>query len=292
MARFHLMHCIPSPRQHGLYGYKEVIDTVAWGLAELGHEPSYAVNAFDPKATNIIFGAQMLAVELLQKLPADSIVYSLEQARNVKPADMPVQVRYFAEHFEIWDYSPANLQAWRDLQAPRVKIVAVGYAPVLTRIPQAATQDLDVLIYGTTGANRLQALHELSHAGLTVLFVSGLYGEARDNLISRSKIVLNINLYDFAQIFEVVRVSYLFANSKAVVATRDPQTFVEADIGSGVLFTTLAHLVEDCRHLVEHDDARRALEAKGFDVITQRDIRTILRAALTARQESASCSAQ
>jgi hypothetical protein len=281
------MHCIPNPRQHGLNGYKEVIDTVAWGLTALGHEPSYAINAFDPRATNIIFGAQMLSVELLKKLPADSIVYSLEQARNLKPDDMPVQVRFFAKHFEIWDYSPANLPAWRELRAPRVRIVPVGYAPVLTRIQQATAQDLDVLIYGMSGPNRLQALHDLSHAGLTVLFVSGLYGEERDTLIARSKIVLNINLYDFAQIFEVVRVSYLFANSKAVVATKDPQTFVEADIGAGVKFTTLPHLVDACRHLIEHEDVRRALEAKGFEIITQRDIRAILGGVLAERSEPA-----
>ena len=29
---------------HGLNGYKEVIETVSWGLEQLGHQVSYAVN--------------------------------------------------------------------------------------------------------------------------------------------------------------------------------------------------------------------------------------------------------
>jgi hypothetical protein len=276
------MHCIPNARLHGLNGYKEVIDTLAWGLTEIGHDASYAINAFDPKATNIVFGAQMLPVELLKRLPADSIIYSLEQARNLKPAEMPVQVRFFAERLEIWDYSSANLPAWRELGAPRVKLVPVGYAPILTRIKQAGTQDLDILLYGMSGPDRLQAFHNLSLAGLTVLFVSGLYGNARDDLIARAKIVVNVNLYNFAQIFEVVRVSYLFANRKAVVAVKDQQTFVEADIGAGVKFTTVEQLVEDCRDLLEHDEARLVLEAKGFEIMTRRDIRGILRGVLAS----------
>jgi hypothetical protein len=287
MSRYHLMHCIPHPRLHGLHGYKEVIETLEWGLRQLGHAPRYASNAFDPSATNIVFGAHMLPVESLERLPGNSIVYSLEQARNLRPQEMPAQVQYLAERFEIWDYSCANSEAWRDLGASRVKIVPVGYAPVLTRIQQADVQDLDILIYGMSGPNRLHALHALSLAGLTVLFASGLYGEARDNLIGRSKLVLNVNLYDFAQIFEIVRVSYLFANRKAVVATKDPQTFVESDVGAGVKFTTLEKLVDDCRYLLEHDDVRAALEAKGFEIMRHRDIREILRAALSDRSSPA-----
>lgn len=35
MAKFHLMHCIPKPNMHGLNGYKEVIESVAWKWLDL-----------------------------------------------------------------------------------------------------------------------------------------------------------------------------------------------------------------------------------------------------------------
>ena len=49
------------------------------------------------------------------------------------------------------------------------------------------------------------------------------YGGKRDALIARAKVVLNIHYYA-AQVFEIVRVSYLLANSKAVVTEIGPDT--------------------------------------------------------------------
>ena len=51
-------------------------------------------------------------------------------------------------------------------------------------------------------------------SGANVIPVFGLYGPPRDALIARSKIILNMHLYD-AKVFEIVRVSYLLANLHA-----------------------------------------------------------------------------
>jgi len=71
------MHCIPDPRMHGLNGYKEVIETVAWGLEQLGHQVTSAVNRIDHEATNIVFGAQVMPIEALMQVPSSTIVYNL-----------------------------------------------------------------------------------------------------------------------------------------------------------------------------------------------------------------------
>lgn len=276
------MHIIPDPKLHGLHGYREVVETVASGLTQLGHQVTSAINQFDPAATNILFGAHMLPLERVNELPANSISYNLEQVRDLDVAHFSPAQRACLERFEIWEYCPANLPTWQGLRNRRIKLVPIGYAPVLSRIPRAGVQDIDVLIYGMSGPKRLGAFHRLSLAGVTVVFVSGVYGEARDQLISRAKLVLNVNIHDRSRIFEIVRVSYLFANRKAVVAIMDPQTFVEEDIASGVKFTTLEQLVADCQPILENDHMRIEMENKGFDVIARRDIRTILSQALAA----------
>lgn len=280
MSKFHLMHCLPHRRMHGLNSYKEVIDTVAWGLQQLGHQVSYAANRFDASATNIVFGGQVLAIEIMQQMPRDTIIYNFEPMRNASREHLREEVRYQAENFAIWEYSPANLQIWSEVGRNDIRIVPVGYAPILSRIAKAPEQDIDVLIYAMTGEHRLQAFHRIAQAGLATLFVCGIYGAKRDDLISRSKLVLNINLMRFAKIFEVVRVSYLFANRKAVIADLDPQTQIEDDIRSVVRFTTLDTIVDDCLDLLIHDDKRMALEEAGFASIRQRDIRPILERAL------------
>jgi hypothetical protein len=283
MSRYHLMHCIPGPRLHGLNGYKEVIETIGWGLEQLGHQVTYAVNAIASDAVNIIFGAQVLPIATLKQLPANTIIYNFEQMRNVSASRIREETRYYAraQHFRLWDYSQANLPCWHDLGRDEVKVVPVGYAPILTRIPKAPQQDIDVLIYGTSGERRLQVFHALSQLGVSTLFVSGLYGPARDDLISRSKIVLNINLYPETRIFEIVRVSYLLANKKAVVADIDVNTSIDDDIRSVVKFAgSLKELIDICLKLLSNESERVELEKRGLSSISRRDIKAILENAL------------
>ena len=277
------MHCVPSSRLHGLHGYKEVIDTIAWGLEHLGHRVTYALNESVRDATNIIFGAQVMPIASLKQLPKGTIIYNLEQLRSVGANLIREEIRYYAQvpHFEIWDYTQANLPSWHALGRQQVKIVPVGYAPILSRIPKVPHQDIDVLIYGTSGERRLQTFHTLSQLGLSTVFVSGLYGAARDDLISRAKIVLNINLYPQTKIFEIVRVSYLLANKKAVISDLDVNTSIEDDIRPGIRFArSLQELVDSCTSLLNNDSERIKLEELGFACISRRKIRRILKRAL------------
>jgi hypothetical protein len=268
---------------HGLNGYKEVIETVAWGLKQLGHQVTYEVNKFVTSATNIIFGAQVVSVAELKQMPKDTVIYNFEQLRAVQMDRVREQFWLLArsEDFKIWDYTHANLATWQALGRHDVRIVPVGYAPILTRIPRASPQDIDVLIYGLPSERRLQLFDALARIGLTTVFVSGLYGPARDELISRAKIVLNINMYTRSKIFEIVRVSYLLANKKVVVADLDTDTSIDDDIRTVVqCAASWQELPSTCVKLVESESARISLEEAGFAVICRRNIETILKAAL------------
>ena len=281
MSKFHLMHCVPSPRMQGPHGYREIIESVQWGLEQLGHEVTYALNGYQPARTNIVFGAQMLPLEVLNQLPRDTIVYNFEQGRGLESGQVRPEVHYIAKTFRIWDYTAANLDMWKSLGNDAPKLVSVGYAPVLSRIPKAQDQDIEIFFYGTAGEKRLSAFQQLSHEGYKVVFASGLFGSARDSLIARSKIVLNINYMDRARIFEVVRVSYLLANKKAVVAVLYPGTAIESDFTRCIRSTNVTELVAACEQLLSHDAQRAQLEDLGYEIFAARDIRKILDQALS-----------
>jgi hypothetical protein len=106
--------------------------------------------------------------------------------------------------------------------------------------------------------------------------VCGLYGKARDELIARSKLVVNIHLYEPSKVFEIVRVSYLLANRKAVVADIDGDTYIDDDMRTAIKVTTAPQLVNDCVKLAADDVARTALEEAGFAAMEKRDIRKAL----------------
>jgi hypothetical protein len=262
---------------HGLYGYREVIETVKWGLQGMGFDVTILENFGAANRTNIIFGAQMMSESDLGAFPRDTIVYNFEQISGLEVNDVKPILKFAAERFRIWEYSEANISTWSKLRSARdVVHVPVGWAPILKRIEKRVPQDIDVLIYGLPGRLRLEIFHELCHRGVKCLFVSGMYGAPRDELISRAKLVLNLNLHDFSRIFEIVRVSYLLANAKAVVADRQPGTYIERGLEEAVAFAPPHQVADVCLALLNDDRARLELEERGREVIEKRHISPIL----------------
>ena len=282
--RFNITHIVPDPStrsmMHGLYGYREVIETLQWGLTHIGHDVKVSENAFAADRINIILGAQMLSDAKLRQLPQETIIYNFEQIGRLKPEEMKPEIKTVAERFRIWEYSEANFDTWKALGAANPIVhVAVGWAPILRRIEKPSTQDIDILLYGLPGQLRLEIFHDLCHHGLKCVFLCGMYGSARDQLIGRSKLVLNINSYQ-SRIFEIVRVSYLLANSKAVVADLQADTFVEPGLSGAIAFSAPDQMLATCTRLLETDAARQRLEEHGRRIIEQRHIVPILTKAI------------
>ena len=81
------------------------------GLQRLGYQADLGENHLIPEATNIIVGAHYLDHALLDELPPNSIVYNTEMV--VRGSPFIPDLTPFVQRFETWDYSPANVEAWR-----------------------------------------------------------------------------------------------------------------------------------------------------------------------------------
>ena len=278
MPSFHVLHWIPDRRLHILNGYNEVIETVIWGLRALGHEVTYGVNLLQVAAIPIVFGAQLMPPDTLAQLPASSVIYNLEQLAGLRAAGRALDdLAAAARRCTVWDYSTANLEIWRELGVSDASHLPIGFAPCLHRIAKPVDQDIDVLIYGAPSSSRFVLLAELCARGLSAMFFCGLYGEARDILVARAKIVLCLTSNSESSIFSIVRASYLLANRKAVVG--DYAT-IERDIVAGVALAPPAGVADLCGRLIEEPALRCDLEDRGFEVIAKRDIRPLLARAL------------
>ena len=283
MSNFHIVHIIPDSRLHILNGYNEVIKSLIWGLRCHGHEVSYAVNQPRQDARNLVLGANMAHGPILDALPPDSILYNLEQLSGLLTIEgMRQRLLLLTRNFVIWDYSDSNIADWRMLDpGARICRVPIGYAPILSTIEKPAEQDIDILIYGGPGKVRLGIFEDLCLRGLSALFVFGLYDKARDDLIARSKLVLNI-AHPTATVFSVVRTSYLLANRKAVIADARPNLTIDTDLIGAMRFATLEEFVDVCVHYAHDDAMRNQLEEDGFNIFARRDIRQIVGDALQA----------
>jgi hypothetical protein len=256
--------------------FREVAETLQLGLAALGHDAVVVAGTPPADRRAIVLGANLLARHPLALGP-DTILYNLEQVEPGSPWFGEEDVALF-RRFRVWDYSARNAARLAALGVPPPVVVPIGYVPEMTRIA-AAEEDLDVLFYGSLNPRRSALVRRLRADGLRVEAPFGVYGAARDALIARAKVVLNVHFYE-AKVFEVVRVSYLLANRKAVVSERGADPDAEAPFASAVRFAHYDELPRRCRELVESADARRTLGEAGLRVMQARPEAEILAAAL------------
>ena len=257
--------------------FREIAETLQFGLRSIGHQAEILENTFDCAATNVILGAHLLSPEEMRMVPEGSIIYNLEQIGGAQLRETYYQL---ARQHRIWDYDVSNLDKWKALNCCCEPIhVPIGYVPELTRISRVEPQDIDVLFYGSLNERRNKVLNQLKELGVAVHTAFGVYGQERDALIARSKVVLNVHFYE-TKIFEIARISYLLANSKAVVTECDGNTAAEHGLAEGMLALPYQSLVEGCVFLLQHGDERRDLESRGFHAFSKRKESEILSTAL------------
>jgi len=249
-----------------------VAEALHYALLALGHD-SLLTNRLDyDDRHTIVLGSNLLAHYGLEPSP-NAILYNLEQVYEDSPWLTPALLALFRRH-PVWDYSQANIERLAALHVPRLTHVRVGYSPELTRIA-AVPEDIDVLFYGSRSPRRRAVLDSLRARGFRVESLFGVYGAGRDAVIARSKIVLNMHLYE-AQVFEIARVSYLLSNGRAVVSERGANPAEDADLASGIAFAAYDELVDRCVELLGDDRTRRELGQRGYQVFSARNQAAIL----------------
>jgi hypothetical protein len=280
---FRVVIVVPPGWSHGQV-FTEIAETLVLGLQAIGHKASAAVNQFLPNALHIVLAGFNIFQEDFDRLPPRTIIYNLEQIDDMTFQTWPDLLPLF-RRFEVWDFSERNIERLRGI-APRVFHLPVGVVPEMTRINPAATQDIDVLFYGSLTDRRKAALRAITDTGLRVRAEFGLYGAERDALIARSKLVLNLHKHA-AQIFEIVRVSYLLANRVAVVSEVSEDTEIPPDLAAAVCGVPYDRLAQACARLVADDTARMALQERGFQRMSARKEPFLLRKLLNQRARAA-----
>lgn len=242
----------------------EIIEFFLHSLRGLGCDVDRAENELIHDGPNVIFCAHSLGGNPAVALPSNCVIYNTEQMQSGSSFDS-AGYRDLLKRFPVWDYSARNLERLRAfIASDRLHYVPVGYVPELTRIEPSERDDIDVLFYGSLNARRNKVLADLEAAGLRVHHAFGVYGVERDRLISRAKVVLNVHFYP-TNIFEIIRVSYLLANRKAVVSEFSPDTEIISELKDAVALAAYEDLVETCRLLVSDSSKREALARRGFE---------------------------
>lgn len=259
--------CIVQPTGyiHSL-AFAELAELLMYSIREGGHPAQIQTNQFVRGAVNIIVGAHLLDVSALRAVPEGAIILNTEQLTGVGEKWREQLTGWFESGLEIWDYSPANIDVIKALGAKKVRYLPIGFQKELQRIDISVEQDVDVLFYGSINERRREILTEIEGRGLNLKVLMGVYGRERDQWIARSKVILNHHFYE-SQIFEIVRVSYLLTNAKAVVAEVNPETVIDDRFRKGVVDVPYAGLVDAVCDLVEDTTKRKALQRRALNSI-------------------------
>jgi protein O-GlcNAc transferase len=272
---YHLLQVRPPGYVHA-DALTELAETVYYGLKRLGLPVSFQQPPL-PSSRTIIFGAHLLDVDSVRTVPADAIIFNSEQIDADSSWLSGPYMETLRTH-QVWDYSAENAQRLAQRGVPAVQHVPLGYLPELSRIAPAV-EDIDVLFYGSVNPRRQFILEELQRRGLKVTVLTSCYGEARDQFIARAKVVLNLHFYE-SKVFEIVRVSYLLSNFKAVVAECGTGTSIEPDLLKALRAVPYDGLVDACVELVQDEAARRALAQHGHAVFAARPAESVLATSL------------
>ena len=256
---FHICFVKPEGYQGSLV-FREVLFLLRNSLQSLGYDCTMAGNSLEPDRTNIIVGYHLLGPgDYLKNVRY--IPYQLEQLDRDNPwvNDGALDVLEGAE--TIWDFSNINIRFLKK-QELTADLVPMGYHKSLEIVPQAEKKDIDVLFYGSINERRKKLLEDLSEK-VKLHVVQGSFGEERDALIGRSKIVLNMHYYP-TRILETVRISYLLNNGCFVISEdADDNPWPELGLVTAP-YGKLIDTVTDWLSRSDDLDARRELNYEQF----------------------------
>lgn len=267
--KFNICIIKPENYDHSM-AFWELAELLQYSLRDLNHTAEIQFNKTDSNAKNIILGFHFLEIKFAELVPKNTILINLEQVLgNLQwPKHFHKNFLDWTKSFEIWDYSPQNIDAFKKIGLTNVKYLKIGYQKELTRIQKKDTQDIDVLFYGSINERRSRVLDAIKIHGFNVHVVYGVYGKARDDLIGRSKIVLNLHYYE-SQIFEVIRVFYLLCNSIAVVGEINETTEVAEPFKNAISGVQYENLVETCAYLASNPELANVKAATAYEIFKQ-----------------------
>lgn len=270
--------------------FDEIICCMQNSLIELGHACTVSKNEFVPGAINLFIGSTVVACkyqnlnELVKALPY--AVYQLEQLgdHDGHLGKFPEYLTFLRNASLIFEYSPANFEYLKRNGYTNVYYLPPGYHRKVATCPPIQNQDIDVLFFGAVYERRVRIMEALRTSGVNTLYLHKGFGQSRNRCIQRAKIILNVHAFDYLNVLETFRLSFVLSNRGFVISENSDHN----PYGDGVVYAPYENLVAEClRYLQEPRHTRAAVAQKGQDNIKSMRCNELLKQCLVAMGEDA-----
>jgi len=237
----------------------------------------------------------VLGANVINVLPERYVVVQMEQTSAPRWITESYKQK-LVNAVSVWEFSPKNIEYWRSqgIQTP------MHHVPI--RVPlcfsldkhnfELSKRDINVLFYGCKNPRRERFYHHLVHLlkprGFNVLFEMeyNLFGDKREELISRAQIVLNLHYYEPA-VLETHRIEYLLAHGTCVMSEPSCDPALDAVYKDSVIFATYEKMADTILRLLQHPDRIAEREQASWNSVWNRqsDL-SYIRAAIMSDFES------
>ena len=261
--------CLIKPKNYIHYlALQELAELIHFSVLELGLKSQITFNYCDnnPSTKNIVLGAHLLNDNLIEDIPENTIIFNTEQIESITENWKKKILNLARKNIIFWDYSQYNLDYLSKTINIKGKLFQIGYQKELNRINHNIDKNIDVLFYGSINARREHIINKLKDRKINIKTLFGVYGKERDDLIAKSKLILNMHMYD-SKIFEIVRVFYLLSNSIPVLTEVGSDTKFNNDFLDLICKSTYENIEKNIIYLLENDKKRIELGENGLNAI-------------------------
>ena len=261
--------CLIKPKNYIHYlALQELAELIHFSVLELGLKSQITFNYCDnnPSTKNIVLGAHLLNDNLIEDIPENTIIFNTEQIESITENWKKKILNLARKNIIFWDYSQYNLDYLSKTINIKGKLFQIGYQKELNRINHNIDKNIDVLFYGSINTRREHIINKLKDRKINVKTLFGVYGKERDDLIAKSKLILNMHMYD-SKIFEIVRVFYLLSNSIPVLTEVGSDTKFNNDFLDLICKSTYENIEKNIIYLLENDKKRIELGENGLNAI-------------------------
>ena len=260
--------------------FEDVIIALQAAFKDLGIPCIRTENEFVDGAINVVIGSVMFVSEQVAAALKGKpyVLYQMEQlaADRGHLPNFPGYVGLMRDALCVWDYSLSNIEQLAQMGITRVAHVPAGFHSALEVLAHDQPKDIEVLFYGALTPRREHIIRALRDRGVSAEALFGMYGDARNSIIARAKILLNLHAVEIDTL-EEIRLSYLLANRCFVISELSDHN----PYGDGVVFRPYDQLVETCVHYLQAgDEVRQEIANCGYQAIRKLDYTEFVRKAV------------
>ena len=252
---------IVSIRPYGyLYSeaFREPIEAIARDAWSKNISYTITENKVDHEAINIVLGSHLIFRDdqTIIEIPDNSIIINLERLSCIRSAwgdQISAKYMELMKSKKVVDYCESNNSILRsELNKEAGFLYRPWHDERWAKIPKPIEKEFDLCIIGSITERRQRAVHELRRRGLSVSANNNLFSSERDNILAKSKIILNIHAYEDANDIELWRINYLASNSLYILSERSCFEEGEEEISNALYQCSIDKIAETGENLVKH----------------------------------------